>query len=330
MRVLIVTGMYPSPGCSTNGIAVARQRKSLEAIGIEIDLLHCRPKGRREWLKTLFALRQCVSGGRYDLLHLHYGFTTSLLALFQSLPVVVTYHGTDINGYPFIAWGDAHRSMAYSAAALVTRQLARRADAVIVMTLEMKRRLPAVVQAKTWVAPMGVDTKRFYQIPREIARKKLGWGSEPVVLFCNTNENLKRRDLAEAAVQEARRRSASIRLFIMQDVSPDDVPILLSAADCLLLTSDREGSPNIVRESLACNLPVVSVPVGDIPELLGRDPASGGIVARNPVLLAEALVDLISRPRPSNLTGLLENDSVQAIASRVAAIYSRVLRNRNH
>jgi len=323
----MVTGMYPSPGRSTNGAVVARQRKSLEAIGIEIDLLHCRPNAQRELFKALVSLRRAVASGQYDLVHVHYGFTVTLLALCQRLPLVVTYHGTDINGYPLTTWRDAPRAIAYSAAALLTRELARWADAVIVMTREMKQCLPAAVQAKTWIEPMGVDTTCFYQIPREKARAALNWGSEPVVLFSDTNlESLKRRDLAEAAVRHARQHYPAIRLFLMRQVDPEKVPLVLSAADCLLVTSDREGSPNIVRESLACNLPVVSVPVGDVPELLAYDPSSGRIVPRNPVLLGEALVDIISRRRPGNLTRLIENYSLQETARRIAEIYDLVLR----
>ena len=330
VRVLMVTGMYPSQGCNTNGIAVARQRRSLESFGVQIDLLHCRPSGRRQWFKSLSALRRRISVGLYDIVHLHYGLTTTLLGFFQSLPVVITYHGTDINGYPLTNWRDAHRSMAYSAAALMTRQLARRADAVIVMTSEMKQRLPAAVQAKTWVEPMGVDTTFFHPIPREAARRALGWGAEPVVLFCDANdESVKRKDLAVAAIEEVGKMRPGTRLFVLRGVDPQNVPVVLNAADCLLVTSDQEGSPNIVRESLACNLPIVSVPVGDVPTLLSGDPESGRIVTRNPILLGKALVEVIGRPRPANLARLVTNDSVQAVADRIVGIYHLVVQNRD-
>src|SRR5262245_14837606 len=124
MRILLVTGMYPTREQSTNGVAVARQRKSLEDIGIKVDLLHCRRDGRREWLRTLFALRRQVSTGDYDIVHCHYGFTTTLLTMFQPLPVVVTFHGSDINGYPLTTWRDAHRAAAISVAAWLARHIA--------------------------------------------------------------------------------------------------------------------------------------------------------------------------------------------------------------
>jgi teichuronic acid biosynthesis glycosyltransferase TuaC len=326
MRILLLTGMYPTPSDSTNGAVVAKQRESLQAGGIEIDILHCRPQGKRRWFASLLALHRATVSGRYQLVHAHYGLTTTVLAVCQPLPLVVTYHGTDINGYPFTSLRNAPRSLAFSAAALLTRQLARRADAVIVMTSEMKQRLPAVVRAKTSVVPMGIDTTRFYQHPREKARAMLGWGSEPVVLFSDNNsESLKRRDLAEAAVCEARRYCSRIRLFVLRGVAYEKVPLILSAADCLLLTSEREGSPNIVWESLACNLPIISVPVGDVPDLLALNPLSGHIVPRDPIMLGKALIDVISRPRPINLASLIQDHSLEATAQHIIRIYSLVL-----
>ena len=107
-------------------------------------------------------------------------------------------------------------------------------------------------------------------------------------------------------------------------VVPEKVPLILSAADCLLVTSAREGAPNIVRESLACNLPVVSVPVGDVPDLLALDALSGRVVPRDPAVLGKALVDVISRPRPVNLARVIQNHSLEATAERIIGIYNFV------
>jgi glycosyltransferase involved in cell wall biosynthesis len=322
--------MYPTCGQSTNGIAVARQRKSLEDIGINVDLLHCRPNGRREWFRSLITLRRLASTGDYDIVHCHYGFTTTLLAMFQPLPVVVTFHGSDINGYPVTSWWDAHRAVAFSIVAWLARHITRWADAVIVMTTNMKRRLPLSVQAKTWVEPMGVDTTLFYPRSQEVARALLGWGPELVVLFCDTNEEpVKRRELAEAAVAHATEKiGRSVRLFVLRNIAPEEVPVFLNAANCLVVTSDREGSPNIVRESLACNLPVVSVAVGDVPQLLVTDPESGRIASGDPVALGDAIAGVVRRPRPNNLPKVIYRSTTNQIAGRVAEIYRLVLRRR--
>jgi teichuronic acid biosynthesis glycosyltransferase TuaC len=290
-----------------------------------MDLLHARPQGRWQWWATLFALRRLVASGKYDLVHAHSGLRVTLLAVSQPLPLVLTLHGSDVNGYPIDDWRQAPYALGATGAALVTRQLARRADAVIVMTEEMKRRLPRSVQARTRVEPMGVDTTLFRQHPSEDARRQLGWGSEPTVVFCsNGGKSIKRPNLAEAAVRQARACCPGLQLFVLRGVEPEKVPVVLSAADCLLITSAREGSPNIVRESLACNLPVVSVPVGDVPDLLERDPAAGMVVAPDAVLLGKALVEVLKRPRPQ-LSTLMDNHSLPATGRRIIELYHQVL-----
>jgi glycosyltransferase involved in cell wall biosynthesis len=328
MRVLLLTGMYPNPLFPSGGIAVARQRRSLQELGVNVDLLHCRPHGEWQLLATRKALRRAVISGGYDLVHAHFGLRSMLLALFQPLPLVITYHGTDVNGIPCQNWRSLGRNLLINGAALSNRQLARRADAVIVMTAEMKQRLPRAVQAKTWVEPMGVDTMLFRQHPRRHARAHLAWGQGPVVVFCTlAGKSIKRADLAEAAVREAQRSCPDLTLFRLQGVEPEEVPLVLSAADCLLVTSDREGSPNIVRESLACNLPIVSVPVGDVPSLLALDPSAGLIVPRDARLLGKALVEMVNRPRP-DLSCIMHSHSLEATGRRIIAIYERVLQER--
>jgi teichuronic acid biosynthesis glycosyltransferase TuaC len=326
MRVLLLTGMYPHALLRSAGVAVARQRRSLEELGVEVDLLHARPQGKWQWWATFFALRRLAAAGKYDLVHAHSGFRVTLLAVTQPLPLVLTFHGSDINGYPVDDWRQAPYGLGATGAALVTRQLARRADAVIVMTEEMRGRLPRSVQARTRVEPMGVDTTLFRQHRYEDARRQMGWGSEPTVVFCsNGGKSIKRPELAEAAVRKAQACCPDLRLFVLRGVEPEKVPVILSAADCLLVTSAREGSPNIVRESLACNLPVVSVPVGDVPALLERDPAAGVVAAPDPALLGKALVEVLTRPRPQ-LSTLMDNYSLPATGRRIVDLYHRVLR----
>jgi glycosyltransferase involved in cell wall biosynthesis len=297
-------------------------------LGIEVDLLHTRPDGKWQLCSALSELRRLVASGKYDLVHAHAGLRATLLAVCQPLPVVITFHGSDLNGYPIDSWRHAPYALGVTGAALANRQLARLADAVIVMTEEMKRRLPRSVQARSTVEPMGVDTALFHQHPSEQARAEMGWGSEPVVVFCdNGRKSIKRLELAQAAIRLAERSCPGIRLSILQGLDPDKVPVVLSAADCLLVTSAREGSPNIVRESLACNLPVVSVPVGDVAALIGRDPRAGLIVPPDPNLLGAALVEILRRPRPQ-LSALMAQHCLAATGQRIIEIYHRVLRRK--
>jgi teichuronic acid biosynthesis glycosyltransferase TuaC len=325
LKVLLLTSMYPTPHRPALGAAVARQRESLVHLGVQMDLFDPRSTDGG-WLSTQASLRRLVTGNHYDLVHAHYGLRATVMALLQPLPVVVTCHGTDINGTSLTNWRGAPKSLAITAAAIATRQLARGARVVIVMTEQMRARLPPGVRLKTAVLPMGVDMSLFKQQPREQARKVLGWGANPVVLFCSANgDPVKRPDLARQSIEEAKRYFPDLSLFYLQGIAPADIPRFLSAADCLLVTSDYEGSPNIVRESLACNLPVVSVPVGDVPELLSQDPEAGRIVHRIPESIGRAIAEVLSQPRPLCLRSLVEPNSLQATAERIRELYKRVL-----
>jgi teichuronic acid biosynthesis glycosyltransferase TuaC len=109
----------------------------------------------------------------------------------------------------------------------------------------------------------------------------------------------KRYWLAKAAVERARSRLPDLKLELASGVTPDRIPLLMNAANCLLLTSSIEGSPNVVKEALMCNLPVIATPVGDVVELLdGVVPSH--VCEPSEAALAEALVESLRDPRRSN------------------------------
>jgi teichuronic acid biosynthesis glycosyltransferase TuaC len=197
--------------------------------------------------------------------------------------------------------------------------------ATLTKSREMEGALPASVAARNAVVPNGVDRGHFTPLDRDEARDRLGWNSsERVVLFAaDPAVERKRFWLAQAACNAAAEEVGEIRLHVATGVDPAEMPILMSAADCLLLTSSIEGSPNVVKEALMCDLPVVSTPVGDVDELLqGVEPS--WIREAEPEALAGALVDCLVDPRRSNgrhASAWLGSD---AIAERVLALYAEL------
>jgi glycosyltransferase involved in cell wall biosynthesis len=132
---------------------------------------------------------------------------------------------------------------------------------------------------------------------------------------------VKRLDLAIAAVDCARRDVPALRLEILDGhVRPALVPEMMNAADCLLLTSASEGSPTVVQEALACDLPIVSVDVGDIVERL-RDVSDSTVVSDDPSVLGHALSRIVEPPRRSNGSGKVAEFSSRQIAVRLKEIY---------
>jgi glycosyltransferase involved in cell wall biosynthesis len=185
-------------------------------------------------------------------------------------------------------------------------------------------------RARVTVLPSGVDPELFRPQPRKILRDQLGWPAEqPVVLFnAGQDARNKRLDLARNAVDEARRWTPSVRLEVLDgSVEPERVPALMNAADCLLVTSDAEGSPTVVQEALATNLPVVSVDVGDIRERL-KGVTCSCIAPRNPRALGRALAGVLNPPRRSDGRRRADEFSSLRIAQALGRLYQEVLEER--
>jgi glycosyltransferase involved in cell wall biosynthesis len=181
------------------------------------------------------------------------------------------------------------------------------------------------------VIPTGVDTDVFYPRAYCEARAQLGWPDrERVVLFNGGGHPLlKRLDLAQAAVDVARGICGDIRLAVLNgNVAPDSVPIMMNAADCLVLTSECEGSPTVVQEAMACNLPVVTVDVGDVrARLTGVSPTR--IVRRDPAEIGNAIADMFTLGQRSNGWSRVEGISNATIAGQVTSIYRAISHAQN-
>lgn len=327
MKVLLVTGMYPTTTNPLNGAVILKQQRSLEKIGVTMEILHLRPNSGRSVIERFWELRRRLQQRDADLVHLHYGMTATLFVLLARphCPVVATYHGSDILGYPIKRLSNLSLNTVFNIAAVLTRLLSRFIDHVIVMSEEMKARLPAVVRSRCEVIPMGVDMHLFKPSDRNLARVELGWGSEKTILFCDNNRDpVKRPDIAEETIRLVKQIHHDASLFVLRGVPHEQVPLYLNASDCLLLTSDAEGSPNIVREAFACNLPVVSVAAGDVKDLLAQHEAGELVLRQDPRTLADAVLRVLNRPRSTKLRSIIEKDSVEAVASRVYQVYEGV------
>ena len=177
--------------------------------------------------------------------------------------------------------------------------------------------------------PSGIDTKTFCPQPRDDARAMLAWDpKERIVLFNGMNRVLKRPDLARAAVEVARRRCGPVRLMELDGTqSPDVIPVMMNAADCLILTSDYEGSPNVVKEAIASGLPVVLRDVGDVRQRLANvEPSKlAGDTAEE---LGEALAEILQCHARSNGPLVARDFSIDAIARKIVAVYETAIGGR--
>jgi glycosyltransferase involved in cell wall biosynthesis len=318
-RVLFVTNMWPDEQRPYYGSFIASQARSLSSVGVSVDVLYVRGfLGASSYLKALLGIPRTASRAKYDLIHVHYGHTALASIGLMQRPLVISFCGEDLLGAPR-DHGITYKSRVEVA---VFREVARTATMTITKSEEMEQALPRSVRKRNHVLPNGVDLDVFAPIPREQARGKLGWAlDEKVILFLgNPGDPRKNVGLAREAVESVQGDFPSARLHVAWGVSPGDVPTLMSAADCLVFPSKSEGSPNAIKEAMACALPIVATPVGDIPERLN---GVTNCFVREPSLeaFADALVRAVGCDRAPEARIAVESLSIGAVADRLTAIY---------
>jgi glycosyltransferase involved in cell wall biosynthesis len=325
-RVLLVTNMWPGdPDRPVYGVFIKRQVDSLIRSGLACDVLYVRGH-RSPAAYALAALRLALANlrpRRYDVVHALCGEALPVARAYVRAPLVVTFIGSDLHGKPDPAGGMA---WSWRLRRALLRNAARLTAATITVSAGLERRLPRSVRARNSIISTGVDMDRFAPAPADAARRVLGWelGERTVLFAADPARPEKRYALAEAAVSRAARLLPDVRLRVAaQDVPPERMPVLMNAADCLLLTSSSEGSPNVVKEALACNLPVVATDVGDVRQLLdGVQPSF--VCDDSPEALGDGVVACVGERRRSDGRDAPSALSEADVAAHVLALYDRV------
>lgn len=323
--VLIVTNMWPEPdqGRPVYGIFVQRQTDSLRALGVRCDVLYIR--GYRAFaaypLAVLrFALSSLTWRRRYRLIHVHAGEAALAARFHVGTPIVVTYHGDDILEEP----SREGATLASRLRRAFVRAHSRLFPAIIVQSRQMYDRLPARPRRRSTVIPVGVDTEQFRPLDRDECRARLDWSpDEFVALFAGTKPDAvrKQRRLAEAACRLANG-ARTVRLHVAGAVPPDEMPRLMNAADCLLLTSATEGSPCVVKEAMMCNLPVISTDVGDVAQRL-EGVEQSWVCPQDAEVIAAALSACAAAGTRSNGREKADELDERRIAERILALYRK-------
>ena len=271
MRILAVTNMLPSAGNPKAGTFVEQQIKGLRDAGVDVEMLHIDRVGLGPlaYVKTVGIVRSRMEQVRPDLVHVMYGGVMAFLVTraTRACPTVVSYCGSDLLG---ARHGPAAFRLRNAVGVFASHVAARHADGIVVKSHGLRQALPKDIDpSRTRTIPNGIDLGRFRPLDRLECRQKLGWEPDVFhVLFPTADPRAwdKRWPLAEAAVAELNRMGVRTEIHGLPGVPHEEVPVWMNAADVLLLTSDHEGSPNIVKEALGCNRPVVSVDVGDVRE----------------------------------------------------------------
>ena len=245
MRVLIVASYNKKRFAPF----ILEQAEALNRHGGEIDYMGLQGKGIKGYLKNLPALKRKIREVQPDVIHAHYGLSGLLANLQRRIPVVTTYHGSDIN----------------EKKAFRLSKIAMRLSA---WNIFVSRKTLDIAQPKKHYSllPCGIDLCEAQLTEKSVARQKMKLDEKKkYVLFAGAFDNVvKNASLAKETI--ALTQKDNLELFELKGYSREEVTLLMCAADAFLMTSFTEGSPQVIKEALACGCPIVSVDVGDVKE----------------------------------------------------------------
>ena len=323
--------MYPSEAFPGRGVFVQEQIKGLCAIGLDVRVLFVdrRQEGPLAYYRMRDQFRRAVAAFDPDAIHVMYGgVMADQIARRQHVrPVVVTFHGSDLLGENLSGW---MRKLISRYGVYCSRRAARAADGVVVVARHLIGALNgAVLPDKIRVIPCGIDLERFKPMDSRICKQTLGWRTDSFhVLFASSNgDPVKRPALAQAAIARMNQSNRPPALHCLTGISNAEVPVWLNASDALLLTSMHEGSPTVVKEALACGLPVVSVDVGDVAERI--EGIEGCHLAQpDPADLAEKLCLVRQRVQRLTCETQINELSILSAARKLKRCYEEITHER--
>ena len=364
---------------------IEEQIAALQARGVQIIRHGVTDHGIMGYLRELPALRRLIRAERPDIVHAHYGLSGLLANLQRLVPVVTTYHGSDINKPSILCFSRiAMRLSAYNifvsarnvALALGEAQAQCKVESVkckgeenseaeTTTSTQPEGRLHHTPYTKHTLLPCGVNLTEDQLLSRSEARQALGIADDAqIVLFAGAFDNaVKDALLAQEAVMELKRmisqplegvdssgnnrsNECEIRMLLMlssnnnnprfvaelelkelKGFSRVQVNHWMCAANCLLLTSKTEGSPQVIKEAMACGCPIVSVDVGDVAERVDGVEGCYVVRTRKPKDIAEALQKALAYECKTNGRERIQEMGLSndQVAERLMAIYQSLV-----
>lgn len=251
MRVLFVSSF------NNGGISpiVEAQGESLLQQNIKLDYFGIHGKGLTGYLSHVFILRRHLNLNKYDIVHAHYSLCGMVAYLARAKPLVVSLMGSDVNSSKF--WRK------------VIALFARWSKATILMkSKEMNSMLGL---ANSHILPNGVNLQKFYPMDKNLVRSKLGWSIKKNIILFPADPNRPEKNFGLFKKSVDLLKDSNIEYQTLGNIPSAEIPKYLNASDVVCLTSKWEGSPNVIKEAMSCNIPIVSTNVGDVVWLLGSD-----------------------------------------------------------
>jgi teichuronic acid biosynthesis glycosyltransferase TuaC len=311
MRVLIVcSGNAPNFELQKHQAFIYEQVEALKQADatLTIDYFLVQGKGLTGYLACLYELQRQLKQYTYHCVHAHVAMSGLLANLQRRVPVVTTFHGSDIN------------VPALRMISLVVEILSRR---TIYISQGLVSKAFYSCRSAYSVIPCGVNRALFFPRSKALSRKQLGLLPDiRYVLFSSAFTNsVKNYPLAKLAVDLLS--DEGVVLLELANYSREEVAVLFTAVDVALMTSFTEGSPQFVKEALASNCPVVSTDVGDVRQVIGAIPGCF-VTSYVPEEVASCLRKVLTNPQPVDSSDRITQFDNRLIAQQVLAVYKSI------
>ena len=324
---------------------IKEQIAALLACGMEIIRYGVTGKGIVGYLRELPALRRFIRTEQPDIIHAHYGLCGLLANLQRMVPVITTYHGSDIN-VPAVRRFSKIAMHLSAHNIFVSQRNVALAFRLSPFAFRLKKR--------STLLPCGVNIPKPWS---EMQTQWVGqltlnqWVQEKLqsdtinVLFAGAFDNaVKDPELAFATIQASNMAIGNrqwamesnsqspianrpIKLIELKGYNRNQVNALMYNCDALLMTSKSEGSPQVIKEAMACGCPIVSVDVGDVAERTSGVEGCYVVPSRKPADIAQALQEVLQfTGRTNGRQRILDMGlSNEQVAQRLIAIYESVI-----
>lgn len=285
---------------------ITEQVDAMAARGIEFGYFYIRGKGIRSYISSYKKYKKQIAIHKPEIIHAHYGLSGFFANWQRKVPVVTTYHGGDIN---------------YKRSRPISKMASWLSQYNIYVSKKLANKAGAKKKFK--VQPCGINLGIFQPIEKQLAREKMNLDlSKTYVLFASAFSNpIKNATLAKEAIKKT---GIDIQLLELKGYPREEVMLMLNACDVALLTSFSEGSPQFIKEAMACNCPIVSANVGSVEEII--DGTAGCYLADpNSDDVCEKLKQAIDFGKRTNgHLGVTHLDN-SLVADKIISIYHTIL-----
>lgn len=263
MKVLFVYSGNCKDGMST---IVSDQGISLEKYSIQVHYFSINGKGFFGYLRNGLKLKKYLSQTSYDIIHAHYGLCglVSILAKGTKEKLVISLMGSDILG---IVNYKGKMTQDGRILSKIIQYSTKYADHIIVKSDRMAGKLK---QKNLHIIPNGINSFNFNIIEKQEALKKLGWDTRKIHLLFMADPERPEKNFSLTRNAISFLANDSLQLHLLKNIPHNKVNYYYYASDVCLLSSFQEGSPNVIKEAMFCNCPIVSTNVGDVQNLFGN------------------------------------------------------------